>query len=193
MNNYVKKEASKSKPFRPRRHEPKGHTESKQNIYKFLWHPDAKEADSVSNGRRITFQVINQCAEYLQGNIQMLVDFLNEEWELNGRENEIIGNSVYNDSGSFNFSLWTRKWKLTFDLMRGRIEKDFFLENVKEITGKGNQLNSKTEETFPTDKSSQNLTSFPQASKIENKEERIEKTENTQLNFLDLAIEPVCS
>mgnify|MGYP003511199153 CR=1 FL=1 len=89
---------------------------------------DNDEAESNFNGRLLTWEITGKQTYHLQENIKIIVDFLNNKWKVS-RENEIIDSSVHRG----NFSLWTKSVKFTFDLKKGKYDKDFFLESVEEM------------------------------------------------------------
>jgi predicted HNH restriction endonuclease len=135
MNKYVeKRKAEESKPFLPKPFELTMRISENHPVSRVRPLYDGK-AESNYYGRLLTWKVTGKSTYHLQKNIQMIVDFLNDEWKLS-RENVIIGSSVHNKKGGFCFSIWTKDWKLTFDLKRGEIEKDFFLQEVEKITNK---------------------------------------------------------
>ncbi|MDQ3748775.1 MAG: hypothetical protein M3367_07165 [Acidobacteriota bacterium] len=183
MNIFVEKKTAVGKPFKPQRHIPEGRTKEKYPIVSDPPKFENDEAAANYYGRLLAWEVSRKRTKHLQENIQMIVDFLNEEWKLVG-ENKIIGNTVHHS----NFSLWTENHKLTFDLKKGKIEKNFFLENVKEVTGKDIQSNSEARMSLQN-QSTQILTESPKTSGIETKEDALEKIEEITPEYLDLEIE----
>lgn len=159
MNEIIKienyKEVNKGKYFPPRRHIP----EEEMQVKYFLIPQD--KGDSDFYGRKLTFQIIHKNTKNLQENIQMLVDFLNEEWNLTG-ENQIIGNSVGNGKESYNIRLWTKTTRLIFDLIeaKGKYDKDFFLEEVRKIVSLENKEKTISENPINSSPSIEKISSI---------------------------------
>lgn len=130
MNQFIKNEDfnqnNNGKYYEPRRHVPKGRTAIVSQPVKHLIPQNKSDADFY--GRKLTFQITKENTIQLQVNIQMIVDFLNKNWQLTG-SNEIIGNSVKNSV----VRIWTRTTKLIVDFKKGEYDREFFLNEVKKI------------------------------------------------------------
>jgi len=166
MNTFVEIETISGKPFKPRRDKITPRTEKEFPVLRIRPMQDFKEASSTYYGRLLTWEITGKQTKHLQKNLQIIVDFLNEEWELDG-ENEIIGNSAEHA----NFRLWTSNCKLIFDLKKGKYDRDFFLENVKGIIGKSITENS---------------VALPQINEINEAEKTSEKMELIESNYLSV-------